>query len=89
MPETTTTNSGTVTSAPETKTKKSRSPINQAHARELTKAEAVAHAASNEDRTAPLAAREIDEEWVAAMFAEVGQARDKAAEVGLVSLTNA
>lgn len=81
MPETTTTNSGGTTPAPETKTKKSRSPINQAHARELAKAEAVAHAASNEDRAAPLAARDIDEDYVTAMFTEVGNARDKAAEV--------
>jgi hypothetical protein len=81
MPETTTTNSGGATPATETKTKKHRSPINQAHARELAKAEAVAQAASNDERAAQLAARDIDEDYVSAMFTEVGNARDKAAEV--------
>jgi len=62
------------------KPKKTRSPINQAQARELTKAETVATAASKADRTAALANRDIDEQFVTAMFTEVGQAREKAAE---------
>lgn len=81
MPENTTTNPGGTAPAPESKPKKIRSPINQAYARELAKAEAVAAAASHEDRTTPLAARDIDEDYVSALFTEVSIARDKAAEM--------
>ena len=83
MPETTTT--GVVAPATETKSTKSRSPINQAHARELSKAETVTQAAKNEDRATALANRDIDDEYVSTAFTEVGTAREKAAEVVLKS----
>lgn len=79
MPETTTT-IGVAAPTAETKAKKSRGLINQAHARELNKAEAVAQAATNADRVAALASRDIDDEYVTAMVAEIGNAREKAGE---------
>jgi len=77
----TTTSTGVTAPVTETKTKKSRSPINQAYLKELTKAETVVAAARNEDRTTALANRDIDDQVVTAAFTTVSNAREKAAEV--------
>ncbi len=76
----TTTPTGVAAPATETKTKKSRGPINQAQAKELNKAEAVAQAATNADRASALASRDIDDKYVTAMVTEIGNAREKAGE---------
>ncbi|MGC3957751.1 MAG: hypothetical protein QM813_07310 [Verrucomicrobiota bacterium] len=77
----TTSSTGVTAPVTETKTRKPRSIINQAQARELTKAETVAQAAQHATRATALAERDIDAAYVTAMFTEISNARDKAAEV--------
>ena len=62
------------------KPKHSRSPLNQAFARELTRAEFVALAAQNAERVDALAAREIEGKSVTAFLGDVDTARTKMGE---------
>lgn len=77
----TTSVTGVTAPVTEIKSKKPCSSINQAFARELTKAESVVQAARNPARVTALANREIDDAYVTALFTEIGNARDKAAAV--------
>ena len=62
------------------KPKMARSPINQGHARELTRTEAVAAAAQAAGRTTGLAAREVNAEFVTELLADCEVARTKMGE---------
>jgi hypothetical protein len=62
------------------KRKHSRGPLNKAHLRKLTKAEGVGQAAQNTDYAAPLAAREIDADFVTQFLSDTDDARTKAAD---------
>lgn len=75
---------GVAAPATETKPKQTRSPLNQAHARKLTKAEAVGFAAQNTAYAPALAKREIDDAFTTQFLGDVEDTRAKAAE----TLTN-
>ena len=62
---------GVAVPATETKPKQARSPLNQAHARKLTKAEAVGLAAQNTAYAPALTKREIDETFVTQFLGDV------------------
>ena len=64
----------------EPKRKRTRGSLNKAHLRKLTKAEGVGQAAQDTDHAAPLAAREIDAEFVTQFVGDTDEARIKAAE---------
>jgi len=74
---------GVAAPATEPKPKRKRSVINQAHARELTKAEGVGQAAKNSERLTVLSNREIDEAFADGLLDDVDSARTKAGEVVL------
>ena len=80
MTETNTT-IGVTAPVTETKTKKPRSPINQAHVRSLAVAETVGLAAQREEHAGLLDTREISQEFVTGYLGRVAAARNKASEV--------
>lgn len=71
---------GVAAPATETKPKRSPGPINQAHARALSRAESVATSAKNATYAPVLEARDIEAEFTDTLLEDVGKGRDKAAE---------
>ena len=71
---------GVAAPATENKTKKTRSPINQAFARDLTRAQSVGLAAQNADYAPALGNRDIDEDFVNELLSGVDAARSKAGD---------
>ena len=71
---------GVAAPATETKPKRSPGPINQAHARALSRAEFVATTAKNAAYASALEERDIEADFTDTLLADVGKGRDKAAE---------
>lgn len=79
MNETTTVPATQTASVPETKSK-TPGPLNQTHARALSKAERTGLAAQNPNHAPALAAREISKEYLNKFLSDVDAAREKAAD---------